>query len=75
VEIIDKAIMALYAKGMTARGIQSTIKGLYSADVSPTLVSEVGGAMEDEAREWQNRLLDPIYPIVWLEAIVVKIHA
>ena len=51
VEIIDKAIMALYAKGMTVRDIQSTIKGLYSADVSPTLVSEVAGAMKDEARE------------------------
>ena len=75
VEIIDKAIMALYAKGMTTRDIQSTIKELYSVDVSPTLVSEVAGAMEDEAREWQNRLLDPIYPIVWLDAIVVKIHA
>lgn len=75
VEVIDKAIMALYAKGMTTRDIQDTIKELYSVDVSPTLVSEVSEAMETEAREWQNRLLDPAYAVVWLDAIVVKIHS
>ena len=72
---IDKAIMALYVKGMTTRDIQDTVKELYGIDVSPTLVADVASAMEDDAREWQNRRLDPVYPIVWLDAIVVKVHS
>jgi len=75
VEVIDKAIMSLYAKGMTTRDIQDTIKELYCVDVSPTLITEVASEMEEDAREWQNRTLDPIYPIVWLDAIVVKAHS
>lgn len=75
VEVIDKAIMSLYAKGMTTRDIQDTIKELYCVDVSPKLITEVASAMEEDAREWQNRTLDPIYPIVWLDAIVVKVHS
>lgn len=72
---LDKAVMALYAKGMTTRDIQSTIKELYSVDISATLVADIAGAMEDDARQWQNRMLDPLYPIVWLDAVVVKIHS
>ncbi len=72
---LDKAVMALYAKGMTTRDIQATIKELYSVDISATLVAEIAGAMEDDARQWQNRMLDPLYPIVWLDAVVVKIHS
>lgn len=67
--------MALYVKGMTTRDIQDTVKELYGIDVSPTLVADVANAMEDDAREWQNRRLDPVYPIVWLDAIVVKVHS
>ena len=72
---MDKAVMALYAKGMTTRDIQSTIKELYNVDISATLVAEIAGAMEDDARKWQNRMLDPLYPIVWLDAVVIKIHS
>ena len=72
---MDKAVMALYAKGMTTRDIQATIKELYNVDISATLVAEIAGAMEDDARKWQNRILDPMYPIVWLDAVVIKIHS
>ena len=72
---IDKAVMALYAKGTTTRDIVDMIKELYNVDVSHTLVSEIAGAMEADAREWQNRTLDPVYPVVWMDAIVVKVHS
>ena len=49
---MDKAVMALYAKGMTTRDIQATIKELYNVDISATLVAEIAGAMEDDARKW-----------------------
>ena len=72
--ILDRAIMALYSKGMTTRDIQSTVKELYGVDVSHSLVSEVTQAVVEDVQEWQNRPLDKIYPIVWLDAIAVKVH-
>lgn len=72
--VLDSAIMTLYSKGMTTRDIQATVKELYGVDVSPTLVSEVTQAVADEVQEWQGRPLDKIYPIVWLDAISVKVH-
>jgi transposase-like protein len=71
---IDRAIMALYSKGMTTRDIQSTVKDLYGVEVSHSLVSEVTQAVVEDVQEWQNRPLDKIYPIVWLDAIEVKVH-
>lgn len=52
---MDKAVMALYAKGMTTRDIQATIKELYNVDISATLVAEIAGAMEDDARKWYKQ--------------------
>ncbi|MCL2768225.1 MAG: IS256 family transposase [Synergistaceae bacterium] len=72
--MLDDAIMALYSKGMTTRDIQSTVKELYGVEVSHTLVSEVTQAVMADVQEWQNRPLDKIYPIVWLDAIAVKVH-
>jgi transposase-like protein len=72
--ILDSAITALYSKGMTTRDIQATVRELYGVDVSPTLVSEITQAVADEVREWQDRPLDRIYPVVWLDAISVKVH-
>jgi transposase-like protein len=72
--VLDDAIMALYSKGMTTRDIQETVKELYGVEVSHTLVSEVTQAVVEEVQEWQNRPLDKIYPIVWLDAIAVKVH-
>ncbi|MAP25508.1 MAG: IS256 family transposase [Methylophaga sp.] len=67
-------ILSLYAKGMTTREIQATFKEMYDADVSPTLISKVTEAVIDEVIEWQSRPLDAIYPIVYLDCIVVKIR-
>jgi transposase-like protein len=72
--VLDSAIMTLYSKGMTTRDIQATVRELYGVDVSPTLVSEITQAVAEEVREWQERPLDRIYPIVWLDAISVKVH-
>jgi transposase-like protein len=72
--VLDSAVMTLYSKGMTTRDIQATVKELYGVDVSAALVSEITQAVAEEVREWQDRPLDRIYPIVWLDAMAVKIH-
>lgn len=74
VKVMDDAILALYAKGMTTRDIESTIQELYGVEVSHTLISEVTEAVTDEVRQWQNRPLEKIYPIVWLDCITIKVH-
>lgn len=70
----DDTILALYSRGMTTRDIESTIKELYHIDVSPTLISQVTEAVEAEVREWQKRPLDTVYPVIWLDGIVIKVH-
>jgi len=72
--VLDDQIIALYAKGMTTREITETIKEMYEVDVSPTLISHVTEKVMDDVMAWQNRHLDPIYPIVYLDCIVVKIR-
>jgi transposase-like protein len=67
-------ILSLYAKGMTTREIQATFQEMHDADVSPTLVSRVTESVMDEVIEWQSRPLDAVYPIVYLDCIVVKIR-
>jgi putative transposase len=74
VEGLDEKILALYARGMTVRDIQSELKDLYGADISPTLISNVTDAVMDEVRAWQSRPLDAVYPIVWFDALVVKVR-
>ena len=71
---MDEKIHCLYAKGMTTREIVATFKEMYDADVSPTLISKVTNAVIEQVVEWQNRPLDPVYPIVYLDCIVVKIR-
>lgn len=72
--VLDDQIIALYAKGMSTREITETIKELYDVDVSPTLISHVTDKVMDEVIAWQNRHLEAIYPIVYLDCIVVKIR-
>lgn len=71
---MDDKILSLYAKGMTTREIVATFKEMYDADVSPTLISKVTDAVIEQVVEWQSRPLDAIYPIVYLDCIVVKIR-
>ena len=56
----------MYARGMTVREIQGHLRELYAVDVSPDLISRVTDAVLDEVREWQNRPLDAIYPVIFL---------
>ena len=70
----DGQILALYAKGMSTRDIVATFKEMYDADVSPSLISKVTNAVLDQILEWQSRPLDDIYPIVYLDCIVLKIR-
>jgi putative transposase len=71
---MDDKIIFLYAQGMTTREIVTTFKEMYGADVSPTLISKVTDAVIEQVVEWQSRPLDAVYPIVYLDCIVVKIR-
>lgn len=71
---LDEQILALYAKGMTTRDIASTFKEMYDAEVSHTLISKVTDAVMDEVIAWQARPLEAVYPIIYLDCIVVKCH-
>lgn len=72
-EGLDDKILALYARGMTTRDIQDQLHEMYQVDVSPALISHVTDAVTEEVRVWQNRALDPIYPIIFLDALMLKI--
>jgi putative transposase len=74
IEGFDERIVSLYARGMTVREIQGHLQELYGVEVSPDLISRVTDAVLDEVREWQNRPLDPIYPVVFFDALRVKIR-
>jgi putative transposase len=67
-------VVALYSRGLTTRDIRRELKRMYGVDVSPDLVSRVTDGVVDELREWQNRPLDAVYPIVYIDALVVKVR-
>jgi putative transposase len=69
----DDKIISMYSRGMTVRDIQAHLKEIYGVDVSPDLISTVTDAVIDEVRAWQSRPLDPVYPILYLDALVVKV--
>lgn len=71
---MDDKILSLYSKGMTTREIVATFKEMYDADVSASLISKVTDAVLEKVIEWQSRPLDPVYAIVYLDCIVVKIR-
>jgi putative transposase len=71
---MDDKILFLYAQGITTREIVATFKEMYGADVSASLISKVTDAVIDEVIEWQSRPLDAVYPIVYLDCIVIKIR-
>src|SRR5215218_6003127 len=70
----DDKIISMYARGMTVREIRGHLEELYGIDVSPDLISAVTSAVLDEVAEWQGRPLDACYPLVFLDAIRVKIR-
>ena len=70
----DDKILSLYARGMTVREIQAHLEEMYGTEVSPSLISSVTDAVADEVKAWQSRPLDPIYPIVYLDCIHVKVR-
>jgi putative transposase len=72
---LDDKIISLYARGMTTREIQGHLEEIYGVEVSPSLISSVTDAVIDEVRAWQTRPLDSIYPIVYLDAIQVKVKS
>lgn len=71
---MDDKILWLYAQGMSTRDIVNAFHEWYGADISPTLVSRVTSAVMEQVTEWQSRPLDAIYPIVYLDCLVVKIR-
>lgn len=70
----DHKIIALYARGMSTRDIQAHVGELYGIEISPELVSAVTAAVLEEVAAWQNRPLEPVYAIVYFDALRVKIR-
>src|SRR3712207_9224962 len=70
----DERIVSMYARGMSTREIQGHLRELYGIEVSPDLVSAVTDAVLDEVAEWRNRPLEALYPLVFLDAIRVKVR-
>lgn len=70
----DDKIISLYSRGMTVREIQQHLGEMYGTDISSTLISSVTDAVIDEARQWQSRPLDAVYPVVYLDCIHVKVR-
>jgi transposase-like protein len=70
----DEKLLALYAKGMTTRDIQEIVEQLYGVEVSPTLISSVTEDLDAEVTAWRNRSLDPVWPIVYFDGIVVHVR-
>src|SRR5687767_8937395 len=70
----DEKILALYAKGMTTRDIQQIVQELYGVDVSAGLISEITSDLDAEVTAWRTRPLDPVWPIVYFDGIVVHVR-
>lgn len=70
----DEKIVSVYARGMSTREIVGHVQELYGIDVSPDLISAVTDAVLDEVAIWQSRPLEPVYPLVFFDALRVKIR-
>jgi putative transposase len=71
---LDEAILSLYARGMTTRDIRDHLREVYDTQVSHETVANVTDVVADEVRNWQNRPVDDVYPIVYVDAIRIKIR-
>src|SRR5690349_275431 len=70
----NERIIALYARGMSTRDIRAHLHKMYDVEVSPDLISRVTDAVVDELAEWQSRPLDRVYPVVFIDALMIKIR-
>jgi putative transposase len=70
----DDKILSMYARGMTTREIQGHLEEMYKVQVSPALISQVTDDVMEEVKAWQSRPLEPLYPIVYLDALYVKMR-
>jgi len=73
-EGFDAKIISMYARGMTVRDIQGHLRDMYGVEVSATLISEVTDSVLEEVKAWQDRPLEALYPIVYLDALMVKMR-
>jgi putative transposase len=71
---IDRLVIGLYARGMTVRDIQAQLRDTFDLDVSPDLISKITDSVLEEVKEWQARPLEPVYPVIFLDAIVCKVR-
>ena len=71
---IEDQIISMYAKGMTVRDIQDHLKNIYGMDASPTLISNITDKLLPVIKEWQNRPLGEVYPMVFMDAIHYKVR-
>ena len=71
---IEHAIITMYTRGMTTRDIEATIKDIYGVAVSEGSISNITSAILEDIKEWQQRPLDPVYYVVWMDGIVVKVR-
>src|SRR5208337_2263748 len=70
----DDTIISMYSRGMTTREIEGHLKEIYGIEVSPTLISNVTEAVMEEVKAWQSRPLDEVYPIMYMDALRVKVR-
>jgi putative transposase len=71
---VDDMILSLYARGMTTRDITAHLKEVYGTDASPALISRITDVVSDEITAWQNRPVDEVYPILYIDALRVKVR-
>lgn len=71
---IESAIITMYSRGMTTRDIEATIKDIYGVEVSEGSISNITSVILEDIKEWQQRPLDPVYFVVWMDGIVIKVR-
>jgi putative transposase len=71
---LDEKIVAMYARGMSVRDIRSQLEEIYGTDVSPDLISRITDAVIEDARAWQQRPLESVYPVLYLDALQVRVR-
>jgi transposase-like protein len=71
---LDQKIIAMYAKGMSTRDIKAQLEDIYGIDVSASTISAITDKVMSAASDWQNRVLDKVYPIIYLDALYYKVR-